>query len=1191
MDNRGLQSDGPPELTTAPTTKSSHIRNDSTVDLWATVDRSRLEQDVHIIPLQELYNRYHTDPRTGLTSGAVPDARAQYGDNKLEPPKQPSYVWLLFKELFMGFNIILWVAGILAFLAYKPFGEPDPQIANLALGVVLLLVITCNSALNVYQQLKSIKIVAAFSKLLPTLATVRRDGREQQIVTDEIVPGDIILVRMGDKLPADCRFISCDGVKVNTSELTGESKPVSITVRCSSATFMESTNIGFYSTMVEQGTGEAVVIATGDNTVLGKMSKLTRGSSGDEVTGLHREVNRFVLFVCVCTLVGITILWITWGAWLNQDHHAFLSYDANIVNSIGMIVGFLPVGLPSAVTLVLTIVAKQMYRQRVLVKSLQIVETFNSVSVIATDKTGTLTQNKMTITHILWDTEGVYKVPSNVPEPAKPETILQTIRRLSSGAVETARRLSMGAATVVRKLSSGNINQPQRMSSAFNDDNEANNIPNEASEVQIQAFRDLLLGAALCNNAEKQMVQDAQIGQDVSKMKSELCVVGDAADTALYNLCVDKCYIDIDKVRKVNPRLKALPFNSSNKFMITANEIETLDSSIPQQERTILVLLKGAPDIVIQRCSTYKTNNDDIAPLDNEMKNKLFKRQEELGKSGYRVIAMSQLRFTRQEYDEMMQNYKDKQRAASSQEGEDLNGFPSNNYCFVGLFSLLDPPRPEVPDAVLKARRAQIRVAMVTGDHPTTAKAIAKQVNILTPEIADMNGVDTFKLEKDQNGKSMLHLYRNDKLVETHEPGEVKRTDSLSKNAKDMMRRASIASGDLVVTEPPWYERTWIAIRSQFMELETDVDSTNKMEYIPYAIVVAGAEINYMDDFMWDWVLSHQELVFARTSPEQKLKIVSEFQRRGEVVAVTGDGTNDAPALKCAHLGVAMQSGTEVSKEAGDMILLDNNFASIIQAIETGRLLSDNLKKVAVYLLPGGSWSQIWPVFFNLWFGMPLALSAFLATIFCMVNDVFMSLAMVTEKPERDIMSRAPSIRSKDHLLNLKLLFHAYVLVGNFECFTGFFCFCYYWIDHHVPFYSFMFTFEHFGTNPVTPYSVDQLAKMTLVAQSVYYCSVCLFQFFNYFATRTRYTSIIEHNPLWGKGQNLYVFAAMIVSAGIQLIVTQVGWFNRTFATGPVPVKYVMPTLGFGMAWLLIDEFRKWCIRRWPRGFIARMAW
>jgi sodium/potassium-transporting ATPase subunit alpha len=354
----------------------------------------------------------------------------------------------------------------------------------------------------------------------------------------------------------------------------------------------------------------------------------------------------------------------------------------------------------------------------------------------------------------------------------------------------------------------------------------------------------------------------------------------------------------------------------------------------------------------------------------------------------------------------MMQSYKDKQRSQASQVGEDLGGFPSNDYCFLGLFSLLDPPRPEVPDAVLKARRAQIRVAMVTGDHPTTAKAIAKQVHILTPEIAEINGVDTFKLEKNADGQPILNLYRNDKLIEQHLPGEVSRTDSLSKNAKSMIRQVSIEAGEQEPQEPPWYTRAWSSCRNQFREPATDVEPTQKMDYIPYAIVVPGSDINHMDDFMWDWVLSHQELVFARTSPEQKLRIVMEFQRRAEVVAVTGDGTNDAPALKCAHLGVAMQSGTEVSKEAGDMILLDNNFSSIIQAIETGRLLSDNLKKVAIYLLPGGkvirlitynvllsfffvgSWSQIWPVFFNLWFGMPLALSAFLATVFCMINGM-----------------------------------------------------------------------------------------------------------------------------------------------------------------------------------------------------------
>jgi sodium/potassium-transporting ATPase subunit alpha len=603
--------------------------------------------------------------------------------------------------------------------------------------------------------------------------------------------------------------------------------------------------------------------------------------------------------------------------------------------------------------LVLTIVAKQMYRQRVLVRSLQIVETFNAVSVIATDKTGTLTQNKMTVAHLLWDTEGIYNVPLPQPEPAREETIFQTIRRLSSGVIETARRLSVDAATMVRKLSTGNINELQQMPS-LNDNNRKDNISNQASEIQIQAFRDLLLGASLCNNAEKQFVQDAQIGQDLSKMKCELCVVGDAADTALYNLCVDQCFVDIEKVRNVNPRLKVLPFNSSNKFMISANQLETTDTSIAEKNQTVLLTLKGAPDIVIQRCTTYKKNDDKIVPLDNEMKKALFNRQEDLGKNGYRVIGMCQQKFTRQQYDEMMQRYKDKQRSQLSEQEEDLNGFPSNDYCFIGLFSLLDPPRPEVPDAVLKARRAQIRVAMVTGDHPTTAKAIAKQVHILTPEIAEINGVDTFKLGTNANGQSVLNLYRNDTLIQQHILGTEERTDSLSKTAKDMIQRASTEAAGIEPQQPPWYKRAWFSCRNQFQEPETDVEPTDKMAYIPYAIIVAGVEINYMDDFMWDWVLSHQELVFARTSPEQKLRIVTEFQRRAEIVAVTGDGTNDAPALKCAHLGVAMQSGTEVSKEAGDMILLDNNFASIIQAIETGRLLSDNLKKVAIYLLPGG---------------------------------------------------------------------------------------------------------------------------------------------------------------------------------------------------------------------------------------------
>jgi magnesium-transporting ATPase (P-type) len=271
-----------------------------------------------------------------------------------------------------------------------------------------------------------------------------------------------------------------------------------------------------------------------------------------------------------------------------------------------------------------------MYQQRVLVKSLQIVETFNAVSVIATDKTGTLTQNKMTVTHLFWDTDNAYKVLESKEKTVKQVTIAQKIRRMSVGALNMIRRVSVSPAPVVETLSNENINESQTMPS-FSDDNQRNNISKVANEVKIQAFRDLLLGASLCNNAEKQIAQDVQLGQDISQMKSELRLVGDAVDVALYNLCVDRCYVDIDKVRGANPRLKVLPFNSSNKFMISANQLETEDLSLLESEHTVLITLKGAPDIVIQRCSSYKTNDDQILPLTTEIKEKLFNLQETLG--------------------------------------------------------------------------------------------------------------------------------------------------------------------------------------------------------------------------------------------------------------------------------------------------------------------------------------------------------------------------------------------------------------------------------------------------------------------------------------------------------------------------------------------------------------------------------
>jgi sodium/potassium-transporting ATPase subunit alpha len=216
MDNKGFQNDKLQDTqVNINKPNQSSMSKDSTVQLWPTVDKSDSEQEsVHSIPLDELFQQFHTDPKTGLSSDFVSYARVQYGENKLTPPKPPNYFWLLFKQLFTGFNSILWFAGILAILAYEPLGGSDPLITNLAIGILIFIVIISNSILNAYQEIKSIKIVASFSKLIPHLATVRRDGREQQVLTEEIVPGDIILIRMGDKLPADCRFLSCDGLKV-----------------------------------------------------------------------------------------------------------------------------------------------------------------------------------------------------------------------------------------------------------------------------------------------------------------------------------------------------------------------------------------------------------------------------------------------------------------------------------------------------------------------------------------------------------------------------------------------------------------------------------------------------------------------------------------------------------------------------------------------------------------------------------------------------------------------------------------------------------------------------------------------------------------------------------------------------------------------------------------------------------------
>ena len=395
-----------------------------------------------------------------------------------------------------------------------------------------------------------------------------------------------------------------------------------------------------------------------------------------------------------------------------------------------------------------------MYRQKVLVKSLQIVETFNSVSVIATDKTGTLTRNQMTVTHLLWDVDGLYTFP--------------IVRSVEQPVVEQE-------------------NQSIEMT--------------QISQLSGIVIRDLLLGACLCNNAEEQLVANTELGQNTTELISEKKIVGDAADTALYQMCIDACQIDMIKTRSTNRRLRVVPFNSTVKFMISANEIDFSPSDV-------LVTLKGAPDIVIQYCSTYKTKDGRIENLTNEIRQTIIQRQETFGKDGYRLIAMCQQIIAKQIFDEL----------------------PSDNYIFIGLFALIDPPRAEVPEAVLKARHAGIRVAMVTGDHPTTARSIASQVNIFSSDIARQNGIDTFTLEFNDQGKEIGKLYRNDQFMEQHELTEVTRINlNLGNNEHD--EEKPILS---------WYKRAFTSCRNQFTDPVSKRlgDDSARLNYIPYGVIV-----------------------------------------------------------------------------------------------------------------------------------------------------------------------------------------------------------------------------------------------------------------------------------------------------------------------------------------------------------------
>ncbi|GFX55422.1 hypothetical protein TNCV_267101 [Trichonephila clavipes] len=603
---------------------------------------------------------------------------------------------------------------------------------------------------------------------------------------------------------------------------------------------------------------------------MGRIANLASGlEMGD--TPIAREIAHFIhLITGVAVFLGLAFFitaFILGYHWLDA-----------VIFLIGIIVANVPEGLLATVTVCLTLTAKRMALKNCLVKNLEAVETLGSTSTICSDKTGTLTQNRMTVAHMWFDNQ-----------------IIEADTTEDQSGMQ------------YDKTSIG--------------------------------WKALSRVCCLCSRA------DFKAGQENIPILKRECA-GDASESAILK-CMELAVGNVTAYRSKNPKVCEIPFNSTNKYHVTIHEIED------NNERCYLLAMKGAPERILDRCSTIYIHGEEKV-MDDEMKEAFNNAYLELGGLGERVIGFCDFILPA-----------DKFPPGYPFDADEQN-FPLSGLRFLGLVSMIDPPRAAVPDAVAKCRSAGIKVIMVTGDHPITAKAIAKAVGIIS------EGNET---------------------------------------VDDIAQRLNIP-----------------------------VEEVNPRD--AKAAVVHGSELRDMaSDYLDNILKHHTEIVFARTSPQQKLIIVEGCQRQGAIVAVTGDGVNDSPALKKADIGVAMGiAGSDVSKQAADMILLDDNFASIVTGVEEGRLIFDNLKKSIAYTLTSNI-PEITPFLLFILADVPLPLGT--VTILCidLGTDLVPAISLAYEKPESDIMKRRPRDPHIDKLVNERLISIAYGQIGMIQGAAGFFAY------------------------------------------------------------------------------------------------------------------------------------------------------
>jgi sodium/potassium-transporting ATPase subunit alpha len=992
----------------------------------------------HSMPLEELYAVLESHP-DGLSTAAHEAGVAKHGRNVITPPKTVHWFIKFLLSLVGGFQLMM-IGG--AAMCFVVFAIDPSDIQTLALAIMLIAVTLLTSMFQTYQEGKSDKTMEALRAMVADTVYVLRDGVQQQVAADTLVPGDIVYVKGGEKVPADMRILKASDLKVNNAPLTGENVDIKLGPDPNHIKLYEAKNIARSGCNFTNGTGMGIVFATGDVTFFGQIAKSTTQIDRPE-TLMKQEIGRLIVYMAVvaCVLgIAFLILALVTGSKWNEA----------VAFAISIIVANVPEGLLPQLTVALTLTAKKMMAKGVLVSNLEIIETLGAVTTICSDKTGTLTCNRMTVSHVayggtIYDTEYTPRQESDTFAHYKRED---------------------------------------------------------------PAFRALLHNVELNTDAVFLWDQIKDPQSDVLTWAAK----GDATECGLIKYA--QIVEPIEDYRKAHKRVAAIPFNSTNKWMLTICEGKTEDDDP-------VLLMKGAPERVIKMCNTATIDGKNVE-IDDAVRQRLEGINFTLGSRGERVIGFASLPLSRRSFPKGYEFDTD----------SDIPNFPISGLNFLGFVSLIDPPRPAVPRAIKECYRAGIKVFMVTGDHPVTALAIARSIGLVT-----------------------------------------KATE------KEVANGAVLPEG------------------------------------VKPAVVVHGTEemISFTEDD-WERIMSHDEIVFARTMPQQKQDIVMELNKRGEIVAMTGDGVNDAPALKAANVGIAMGSGTSVAKEAGQVILLEDDFSSIVEGVREGRLIFENLKKCVAYVLSSNV-PELIPFLLYVAGNLPLGIETIIILCIDLGTDILPAIGLAYEEAEDAIMDRPPRTAST-HLVTPQLMLVAYGTIGVFQTVAAFFAF--FWVFHDYGYdFNYLWGFgrfyrtkyhelddehkesfakfclhssyfrEHY--NPESPnYLTEDCAQfrwgLINQAQAAYFMSVVCSQFANCLIRKTVMTTIFTPSRLFG---NWFMNISFCVSFVIMMLLTHVPGLNHAFGMSQPTSDAATCSLWIIPVIIIWDETRKAICRKWPKGLVA----